>query len=62
MVRSSPAVARDASERMPGRKEWVEIHAGGFGLPYHPSETFETASSAQARFLTRTFLEEDGSR
>jgi pimeloyl-ACP methyl ester carboxylesterase len=60
MVRSSPAVARDAYERLTGSKEWVEIPGGHFGLLYYPSETFVRASSAQSRFLTETFLSDDG--
>ena len=59
MVRSSPAVARDAYERLVGPKEWVEIPGGHFGLLYYPSETFDRASSAQVRFLTETLLSED---
>jgi pimeloyl-ACP methyl ester carboxylesterase len=59
MVRSSPAVARDAYERLAGPKEWVEISGGHFGLLYYPSETFDKASSAQSRFLTDTFLADD---
>jgi len=59
MIRSSPAVARDAYERLAGPKEWVEIPGGHFGLLYYPSETFDEASSAQSRFLTETLLAED---
>lgn len=59
MVRSSPAVARDAYERLTGPKEWVEIPGGHFGLLYYPSETFDRASSAQSRFLTETLLADD---
>jgi choline dehydrogenase-like flavoprotein len=58
MVGSSPAVARDAYERLVGPKEWVEIPGGQFGLLYHPSETVDRASSAQVRFLTETLLAE----
>jgi len=56
MVRSSPAVARDAYERLAGAKEWIEIPGGHFGLLYYPSETFDQASSVQSRFLTETLL------
>ncbi|WP_436927045.1 alpha/beta hydrolase [Halosimplex amylolyticum] len=56
MVRSSPAVARDAYERLAGPKEWVEIPGGHFGLLYFPSETFDQVSSAQSQFLTETLL------
>ena len=54
MPRSTPAVARDAYERLSGSKEWVEIPGGHFGLLYYPSETFERASAAQSRFLVET--------
>lgn len=60
MVRSSPAVARDAYERLAGPKEWVAIPGGHFGLLYHPSETFERVSSEQLRFLKNIFLTEYG--
>jgi uncharacterized protein len=46
-----PAVARDAYDKLEGPKEWIEIDGGHFGLLYFPSEEFEGASSAQARFL-----------
>ena len=59
MVRSSPAVARDAYDRLAGPKQWVEIPGGHFGLLYHPSETFDRASSEQARFLTETLLSDE---
>ena len=51
MPGASPAVARDAYEKLAGPKEWVEIDGGHFGLLYYPSEELEKASSAQARFL-----------
>jgi pimeloyl-ACP methyl ester carboxylesterase len=60
MVRSSPAVARDAYERLAGQKEWVEIPGGHFGLLYYPSGTFDRASSVQSRFLTETLLSGHG--
>lgn len=56
MPRANPAVARDAYERLVGRKEWVEIPGGHFGLLYHPSEAFGQTSSAQSRFLTENLL------
>jgi len=59
MVRSNPAVARDAYERLPGPREWVEIPGGHFGLLYHPSETFDQSSSAQSRFFTKHLLRTD---
>jgi pimeloyl-ACP methyl ester carboxylesterase len=59
MVRSSPEAARDTYERIDGPTEWVEIPGGHFGLLYYPSETFVTASSAQAQFLTRTLRSDD---
>lgn len=36
MIRSSPAVTRDAYERLAGPKEWVEIPGRHFGLLYLP--------------------------
>jgi pimeloyl-ACP methyl ester carboxylesterase len=59
MPGSKPAVARDTYDRLAGPKEWVEIPGGHFGLVYHPSETFDEASSAQSRFLTETLLAGD---
>lgn len=56
MPRATPAVARDAYERLAGPKEWVEISGDRFGLLYYPSETFDQASSAQLRFLTEALL------
>jgi hypothetical protein len=47
-----PTVARDAYDKLEGPKEWIEIDGGHFGLLYFPSEEFEGASSAQARFLS----------
>jgi uncharacterized protein len=47
-----PAVARDAYDKLEGPKEWIEIDGGHFGLLYFPSEEFEGASYAQARFLS----------
>jgi hypothetical protein len=46
-----PAVVRDAYDKLEGSKDWIEIDGGHFGLLYFPSEEFEGASSAQARFL-----------
>jgi pimeloyl-ACP methyl ester carboxylesterase len=51
MPSSKPAIARDAYDKLAGPKEWIEIDGGHFGLLYFPSEEFERASSAQARFL-----------
>lgn len=51
MAGASPAVARDAYEKLAGPREWIEVGGGHFGLLYFPSEEFEWASSAQARFL-----------
>lgn len=51
MKNAAPAVARDAFDRLGGPKEWVELDGGHFGLLYHPSDEFDLASSAQARFL-----------
>jgi uncharacterized protein len=52
MPRAAPAVAREAYEKLAGPKVWMEIDGGHFGLLYFPSEEFERASSAQARFLS----------
>lgn len=56
MIGASPAVARDAYDKLAGPKEWIEIDGGHFGLVYFPSEEFERASSAQARFLADHLL------
>jgi hypothetical protein len=45
-----PTVVRDAYDKLAGPKERIEIDGGHFGLLYFPSEEFERASSAQARF------------
>ncbi len=58
MPGSVPAVARDAYEKLAGPKEWMEIDGGHFGLLYFPSEAFDRASSAEARFLSQVFLAE----
>jgi uncharacterized protein len=52
MPRASPAVAREVYEKIAGAKERIELDGGHFGLLYFPSEEFERASSAQARFLS----------
>jgi hypothetical protein len=52
MPGASPAVARDAYEKLVGPREWIEIDGGHFGLLYFPSEEFERASCGQARFLS----------
>jgi hypothetical protein len=51
-----PAVSREAYEKVAGPKGWIEIEGGHFGLLYFPSEEFERASSAQARFLSEHLL------
>jgi pimeloyl-ACP methyl ester carboxylesterase len=51
-----PTVAREAYDKIAGAKEWIEIDGGHFGLLYVPSEEFERASSAQARFLSEHLL------
>jgi hypothetical protein len=56
MPGSLPAVARNAYNKLAGPKQWMEIEGGHFGLLYFPSEEFERASSAQARFLTDPLL------
>ena len=64
MPGASPAVAREAYDKIAGAKERIEIDGGHFGLLYFPSEEFEHASSAQARFLSEHLLpsQERGSR
>jgi pimeloyl-ACP methyl ester carboxylesterase len=52
MPGASPAVARDAYEKLAGPREWIEIDGGHFGLLYFPSEEFEWSSCGQARFLS----------
>jgi hypothetical protein len=56
MPGSAPTVARDTYDKLAGPKEWIEIDGGHFGLLYFPSEEFERASSAQARFLSNHLL------
>jgi len=56
MPGSKPAVERDAYGKLAGPKEWTEIDGGHFGLLYFPSEEFERASSAQARFRSNHLL------
>jgi uncharacterized protein len=56
MPSALPTVARDAYDKLEGPKEWIEIDGGHFGLLYFPSEEFERASSAQARFLSNHLL------
>lgn len=51
MRHAAPAVARDAFDKLRGPKEWIEVDGGHFGLLYVPSDEFNRASSAQARFL-----------
>lgn len=51
-----PAVSRDAFEKIPSAKEWVDIEGGHFGLLYFPSAEFNHASSVQARFLSKHLL------
>ena len=51
-----PAVSREAYEKVAGPKGWIEIEGGHFGLLYFPSEEFERAASAQARFLSEYLL------
>ncbi len=51
MRNAAPMVARHAFERLRGPKEWIDLEGGHFGLLYYPSEEFDRASSAQARFL-----------
>jgi len=51
-----PAVAREVYDKVAGTKERIEIDGGHFGLLYFPSEEFERASSAQARFLSEHLL------
>lgn len=59
MPGSVPAVARDAFDKVPGRKEWLEIRGGHFGLLYYPSAEFEKASSMQAEFLVKQLVKRE---
>ena len=47
-------VTRAVFDRIPGRKELVEVEGGHFGILEYPSVAFERASRAQAVFLART--------
>jgi pimeloyl-ACP methyl ester carboxylesterase len=51
MRNAAPTVSRTAFDRLRGPKQWVDLDGGHFGLLYYPSEEFDRASSAQARFL-----------
>lgn len=57
-----PAVARDVFNRIAGPKEWFEIAGGHFGLVYFPGSEFAAASSAQAHFLFKRLMSDDGER
>jgi hypothetical protein len=53
MVRANYAVARQAYELIPGRKQWYDIAGGHFGLLYYPGELFDEASRVQTEFLKK---------
>ncbi|MBW3613013.1 MAG: alpha/beta fold hydrolase [Chloroflexi bacterium] len=48
------SVTRAVFDRIPGRKEVIEVDGGHFGLLEHPSPAFEQVSRAQAQWLART--------
>jgi fermentation-respiration switch protein FrsA (DUF1100 family) len=52
MPGSAPAVTRAVYDRFTGKKEWIDVAGGHFGLLYFPSPAFELATRAQARFLS----------
>lgn len=56
MPSSTPAVVRDAYDRLGGPKEWVEVPGGHFGLLYYPSDAFERSASVQSEFLSENLL------
>jgi uncharacterized protein len=53
---ASPAIARLTFDRVPRRKEWVEVSGGHFGLLYPESAQFDEASRAQREFLVRSLI------
>ena len=53
MPGANTEVALEAFHRAVNPKELCEIDGGHFGLLHHPSELFNLASRAQARFLVR---------
>jgi hypothetical protein len=56
MPGSFPVVARRAFDDLAGPKQWLDIAGGHFGLLYFPSDEFERAACAEARFLTESLL------
>jgi pimeloyl-ACP methyl ester carboxylesterase len=56
MPGSSPVVAGRAFDDLAGPKQWLDIAGGHFGLLYFPSDEFERAACAEARFLTGALL------
>jgi uncharacterized protein len=56
MVHCNPEVQKAVFERLAGKKEFVEIEGGHFGLLWHQSAQFEEALKRQTDFLTRVLL------
>jgi uncharacterized protein len=50
---TSPIVAREVYELIPGPKELMEVEGGHFGLLYYPGPLFDEASKRQCNFLTK---------
>jgi len=50
---TSPVVAKEVYDLIPGPKEYMEVEGGHFGLLYYPGELFNKASKAQCDFLRR---------
>jgi len=54
MLHANVKVTRHAYDLMPGRKRWVDIAGGHFGLLYHPGGLFDEAARIQAAFLNES--------
>jgi uncharacterized protein len=50
---TSPVVAKEVYDLIPGPKELMEVDGGHFGLLYFPGEVFNKASKAQCQFLQK---------
>jgi pimeloyl-ACP methyl ester carboxylesterase len=50
---TSPVVAKEVYDLIPGPKDYMEVEGGHFGLLYYPGELFNKASKAQCDFLRR---------
>lgn len=50
---TSAIVAKEVYDLIPGRKEYMEVEGGHFGLLYYPGEVFNKAVSAQCDFLKK---------